>query len=68
MRSADLTVAWVLQLCPEDDGEQGETDGGGESHVNVQQHGADEGDHPDHLVERRTGNTREKDQINYFES
>lgn len=49
----------VLQLCPEDDGEHGETDGGSESQVNVQQHGADEGDHPDHLAECMTVNTRE---------
>lgn len=52
----------VLQLCPEDDGEHGEPDGGGESYVNVQQHGADEGDHPDHLAECMTVNTRESAQ------
>lgn len=38
-----------LQLCPEDDSEHGETDGSSQSQVRVEQHGEDEGDHPDHL-------------------
>lgn len=42
----------LLQLCPEDDGEHGEADGGGKTQVRVQQHGEDEGDHPDHLKDR----------------
>lgn len=38
-----------LQLCPENDGEHGETDGSSQPQVRVQQQGEYEGDHPDHL-------------------
>lgn len=56
----------VLQLCPENDCEQGETDGSGESQVNVQQHGEDEGDHPDHLAESMAVNSRQHVSIKDF--
>lgn len=38
-----------LQLCPEDDSEHGEADGSSQSNVRVQQHGEDEGCHPNCL-------------------
>lgn len=45
-----LSVPYLsLQLCPEDDGDQGEHHGGQQSQVRVEQHSEDECNKPDHL-------------------
>lgn len=45
-----LSVPYLfLQLCPEDDCDQGEHHGSKKSQVRVEQHSEDESNHPDHL-------------------
>lgn len=48
MRECESEAA-ALQLRPEDDSEHGEADGHGQTQIQVQQEGAEEGDQPHQL-------------------